>query len=56
MWIAKRTGPYELALVHMDFRTKVLQGEEIFSTDENDGDRGIFSAELKDPKSLTGES
>ena len=38
------------------FRTKILQGEEISSTGENDGDGGVFSAELKPPKSITGES
>ena len=38
------------------FRTKSLQGEEISSTGENDGDGSVLSAELKPPKSITGES
>ena len=38
------------------FPTKILQGVEISSTGENDGDGGVFSAELKPPKSITGES
>ena len=38
------------------FRTKILQGEEISSTGENDGDGSVFSAELKPPKFITGES
>ena len=38
------------------FRTKILQGEEISSTGENDGDGSVLSAELKPPKSITGES
>ena len=32
------------------FRTKILQGEEISSAGENDGDGGVFSDELKPPK------
>ena len=38
------------------FRTKILQGEEIFSAGKNDGDGGVFSAELKPPKSISAES
>ena len=32
------------------------KNEEISSTGENDDDGGVFSAELKPPKSITGES
>ena len=35
---------------------KILQGKEISSTGENNGDGCIFSAELKPPKSITGKS
>ena len=38
------------------FRTKILQGEDISSTGENESDGGVFSAELKPPKSISGES
>ena len=38
------------------FRTKILQGEEISSTGENDCDGGVFLAELKPSKSITGKS
>ena len=38
------------------FRTKILQGEKISNTGKNDGDGCVFSAELKPPKSTTGES
>ena len=38
------------------FRINILQGEEISSTGENDGDGSVFSAELKPPKFITGES
>ena len=38
------------------FRTKILQGEQISSAGENDGDGGVFLAELKPPKFITGES
>ena len=37
------------------FGTKILQGEEISSAGKNEGDGGIFSAELKPPKSISGE-
>ena len=38
------------------FRTKILQGEEISSTGENNGDGSISPAGLKPPKFITGES
>ena len=38
------------------FRTKILQGEEISSVDENDSAGGVFTAKFKPPKSITGES
>ena len=38
------------------FQTKILQGEEISNMGENDCDGGVFLAELKPPKSITGES
>ena len=38
------------------FRTKILKGKDISSMGENECDGGVFSAELKPPKSITGES
>ena len=34
----------------------ILKGEEISSAGESDGEGSVFSAELKPPKSITGES
>ena len=46
----------EYGAVADGFGTKILLGEEISSTEENDDDGGVFSAELKPPKSITSES
>ena len=51
-----RTRYQENGASGVGFRTKILLGEEVPSTGENDCDGGVFSVELKPPKSITGES